>query len=78
MQHKKVLMAYEQTSLKTTEAAALVAATDRNGNVDPIVYEAQRLILENQRMGTIDATALVRNLERSPGFERFDRTEFLV
>jgi len=71
-------MAYEKTSLKTTEAAALVAATDQNGRIDPVAYEAQRLILENQRMGTIDATALVRNLERSPGFERFDRTEFLA
>ncbi len=71
-------MAYEQTSLKTTEAAALVAATDQNGRIDPVAYEAQRLILENRRMGTIDATTLVRDMQRSPGFERFDRAEFLA
>ena len=64
-------MADQQISLKTSDIAALIAATDRNGQVDPIAYEAQRLILENQRMGTVDADALVRDLQRSPGFGQF-------
>ncbi len=71
-------MADQHASLKTTDVAALIAATDRNGRVDPIAYEAQRLILENQRMGTVDADALVRDLQRSPGFGQFDRDTFLA
>ncbi len=71
-------MADQEASLKTSDIAALIAATDRNGQVDPIAYEAQRLILENQRMGTVDADALVRDLQRSPGFGQFDRDTFLA
>lgn len=33
-------MADQQTSPKTNDVAALIAATDRNGQVDPIAYEA--------------------------------------
>lgn len=32
----------------TTEIAALLAATDAQGRVDPLAYEAQRLILQHQ------------------------------
>lgn len=61
----------------TVEIAALMSATDREGRVDPLAYEAQRLILNNQRLGGIDAEALVRELQRSPGFKNFDKNTFL-
>lgn len=70
-------MASSQGRVDTIDAAALIAATDREGRVDPLVYEAQRLILQNQRLGTVDADALVRDLQRSPGFETFNRDAFL-
>ncbi len=54
-----------------------MAATDREGRVDPMAYESQRLILHNQRLGSIDADALARDLQRSPGFEQFDHDAFL-
>ncbi|WP_044424438.1 XVIPCD domain-containing protein [Pseudomonas avellanae] len=58
----------------TTEIAALLAATDAQGRVDPLAYEAQRLILQHQGLGSVDAAALVRALPASPGFTAFDRT----
>lgn len=70
-------MAQPQGRVDTIDAAALIAATDREGRVDPLAYEAQRLILQNQRLGTVDADALVRDLQLSPAFERFDRDTFL-
>ncbi|EKU26742.1 hypothetical protein [Xanthomonas graminis] len=57
----------------TTEIAALLAATDAQGRVDPLAYEAQRLILQHQGLGSVDAAALVRALPASPGFAAFDR-----
>jgi hypothetical protein len=70
-------MADPQRRADVLEIAALAAATDREGRVDPMAYEAQRLILQSQRLGSIDADALVRDLQRSPGFEQFDRDAFL-
>ncbi|MCC4595871.1 hypothetical protein NRY95_01145 [Xanthomonas campestris pv. phormiicola] len=60
----------------TTEIAALLAATDAQGRVDPLAYEAQRLILQHQGLGSVDAAALVRALPASPGFAAFDRRAF--
>ncbi|MGO1073219.1 hypothetical protein [Lysobacter sp. CA199] len=48
----------------TRDIAALLAATDDQGEVDPIAFEAERLILRNQRVGGIDAVALVDALQR--------------
>lgn len=70
-------MAQSPGRVDTIDAAALIAATDREGRIDPLAYEAQRLILQNQRLGTVDANALVRDLQLSPAFERFDRDSFL-
>ena len=70
-------MADPQRRADTLDIAALIAATDREGRVDPMAYEAQRLILQHQRLGSIDADALARDLQRSPGFEQFDRDAFL-
>ena len=70
-------MADPQRRADTLDIAALIAATDRDGRVDPMAYEAQRLILQHQRLGSIDADALARDLQRSPGFEQFDRDAFL-
>lgn len=70
-------MADPQRRADVLEIAALAAATDREGRVDPMAYEAQRLILQSQRLGSIDADALVRDLQRSPGFEQFNRDAFL-
>ena len=61
----------------TINIAAPLSATVRDGEVDPMAYEAQRLILQNQRLGSIDADALARDLQQSPGFEQFDRDAFL-
>lgn len=55
---------------RTIEVAALIAATDRDGRVDQTRYEAERLILENQRIGGIDADALARAIPASPAFAR--------
>ncbi|WAW89005.1 hypothetical protein LPY96_11845 [Xanthomonas citri pv. malvacearum] len=60
----------------TTEIAALLSATDAQGRVDPMAYEAQRLILQHQGLGSVDAAALVRALPASPGFATFDRNAF--
>lgn len=70
-------MADPQRRADVLEIAALAAATDSEGRVDPMAYEAQRLMLQNQRLGSIDADALMRDLQRSPGFEQFDRDAFL-
>ncbi len=60
----------------TVEIAALIAATDRDGRIDPTRYEAERLILENTRIGGIDAEALTRAIPSSPAFET-DRERLL-
>lgn len=60
----------------TTEIAALLSATDAQGRVDPMAYEAQRLILQHQGLGSVDAAALVHALPASPGFATFDRNAF--
>lgn len=70
-------MAQSQARVDTIDAAALIAATDREGRIDPLAYEAQRLILQNQRLGTVDADALVRDLQLSPASERFGQDSFL-
>ncbi len=70
-------MAQSQSRVDAVDAAALIAATDREGRIDPLAYEAQRLILQSQRLGTVDADALVRDLQVSPGFQRFDQDTFL-
>ncbi len=61
----------------TADIAALLSAIDRDGEVDPMAYEAQRLILQHQRLGSVDANPLVRDLQDSLGFETFDRDAFL-
>ncbi|MEB1348946.1 XVIPCD domain-containing protein [Xanthomonas campestris pv. campestris] len=61
----------------TTEIAALLSATDAQGRVDPMAYEAQRLILQHQGLGSVDAAALVHALPASPGFATFDRNAFI-
>ncbi|QXG50044.1 MULTISPECIES: XVIPCD domain-containing protein [Pseudomonas syringae group] len=38
----------------TTEIVALLSATDAEGRVDPMAYEAQRLILQHQGLGSVD------------------------
>ena len=60
----------------TVEIAALIAATDRDGRVDPTRYEAERLILENMRIGGVDAETLTRAIPSSPAFEN-DRERLL-
>jgi hypothetical protein len=60
----------------TVEVAALIAATDKDGRVDPTRYEAERLILENKRIGGIDVDALARAIPASPAFEQ-DRERLL-
>ncbi len=42
-----------------------------------MAYEAQCLILQNQRLGSIDADALARGIVQSHAFEEFDRDAFL-
>ena len=60
----------------TVEVAALIAATDKDGRVDPTRFEAERLILENERIGGIDTDAIARAIPASPAFER-DRERLL-
>jgi Holliday junction resolvase-like predicted endonuclease len=55
----------------TTDIAALLSATDGNGQVDPLAYEAQRLILQNQELGSIRADRLVSALQASPALRSF-------
>lgn len=61
----------------TTQIAALIAATDRDGRVDPLTYEAQRLILQHQRLGVVDADALVLSLPPSSGLHAFGQNALL-
>jgi hypothetical protein len=60
----------------TIEVAALIAAIDKDGRVDPTRYEAERLILENKRIGGIEAEALTRAIPSSVAFET-DRERLL-
>ena len=46
----------------SADVAALLHATNENGRVDPLAYEAQRLILRNQTLGGIDADRLVNDM----------------
>lgn len=61
---------------RTIEVAALLAATDKDGQVDATRYEAERLILESKRIGGIDADALARAIPASPAFDS-DRKRLL-
>jgi hypothetical protein len=54
------------TSTDTRDIAALLSATDANGRIDPLGYEAQRLILHNQKLGSVQADRLVAAVEASP------------
>lgn len=71
------MVGFNQKNTGTIHIAALLSATDRDGEVDPMAYEAQRLILQHQRLGSIDADGLVRDLQGTLGFEIFDRDTFL-
>ena len=51
--------------LDTRDIAALLAATDDDGHIDPTIYEAQRLILHHRRHGWIDTDALMRSVHRT-------------
>jgi hypothetical protein len=44
------------------DIAALLAAVDDQGHVDQVVFEAHRLILHNQRGGSLDSDALMRGV----------------
>lgn len=56
----------------STGVAALLHATDAHGRVDPLAYEAQRLILRNQTLGGIDAGRMVEDMVASPAFRDRD------
>jgi hypothetical protein len=64
------LHGWPMSKASTVEIAALIAATDKDGRVDPTRYEAERLILENMRIGGIDADALASSIPSSPAFEQ--------
>jgi hypothetical protein len=53
---------------RSTELAALAKATDANGNVDLIAFEAQRLIYRHESIDGLDASALVRDLTGSAAY----------
>ncbi|MGO1073221.1 XVIPCD domain-containing protein [Lysobacter sp. CA199] len=61
----------------TRDVTALLSAVDEKGQYDPLTFEAQRLILRNQRVGGVDAAALVNDLQRAPGYRHFNRDSFL-
>ncbi|AVQ07835.1 TPA: hypothetical protein HH295_07070 [Xanthomonas vasicola pv. zeae] len=50
----------------SADLAALVMATDANGQVDLTALEAHRLILNNQTIQGLDAQGLVNSITRSP------------
>ncbi|MGO1070873.1 XVIPCD domain-containing protein [Lysobacter sp. CA199] len=70
-------MATHGERVDTRDLAALLAATDEQGRVDQLGYEAERLMLHNRRVGGVDAAGLVNDLQRSPGYRQFDRDNFL-
>ncbi|MGO1000844.1 hypothetical protein [Lysobacter sp. CA196] len=61
----------------TRDVAALLAATDDQGNVDPIEFEAERLILRNHRVGGIDAVAMTDELQAAAIFQTPERADLL-
>lgn len=47
---------------RTIDVAAMLHATDRDGRVDPLAFEAQRLILEHESIDVVRATDLAAAL----------------
>ncbi|MGO0999840.1 XVIPCD domain-containing protein [Lysobacter sp. CA196] len=74
--NKDIHMAASHRRADTHDIAALLASTDSQGRVDQLGFEAQRLILRNQKVGGVDAAALVNDLQRSPAL-RGSRDSFL-
>lgn len=56
----------------SADIAALLHATDENGRVDPLAYEAQRLVLHNRTLSGIEAERLVEDMVTSPAFRDDD------
>jgi Holliday junction resolvase-like predicted endonuclease len=48
--------------VSSADALALLSATDDQGRVDPIAFEAQRLILRNEGLGSVNAKGLVHGM----------------
>ncbi len=61
----------------TRDVAALLAATDDNGQFDPVKYEAERLILHNRHAGTMDSDALMRAVHHSPLYHTGERDQLI-
>ncbi|MGO1069465.1 XVIPCD domain-containing protein [Lysobacter sp. CA199] len=70
-------MATSPQRVDTRDIAALLAAEDEQGRIDQMAFEAERLVLRNQRVGGVDASALVNELQRSGGLDRYNRDSFL-
>lgn len=52
----------------SAEALALLRNTGPGGHVDPLGYEADRLVMEHQMVGGVDADAIVRDMLQSPAY----------
>ncbi len=59
------------------DVAAFLAAVDENGTVDPVLFEAQRLILHNRHGGGIDNDALMRAVHASPLYATGERDHLI-
>ncbi|WP_408953153.1 hypothetical protein [Lysobacter sp. Hz 25] len=70
-------MAASLQRVDTRDLAALLAAADSQGRVDQVAFEAERLILRNQRVGGVDAAALVNDLQHSGSLKRHDADTLL-
>ena len=66
-----------RSAADTRDVAALLAATDRNGQLNRMAFEAERLILQSQALGTIDADRLVQNIQSSGVLQRYEQDAFL-
>ena len=61
----------------TRDIAALLSATDNQGHVDPVMFEAQRLILHHQRAGSLDSDGLMRAVHQSPLYDSPDHDRLI-
>lgn len=66
-----------RSAADTRDVAALLAATDRNGQLNRMAFEAERLILQSQALGTVDADRLVQNIQSSGVLQRYEQDAFL-
>jgi hypothetical protein len=48
--------------VSSADTLALLSATDDKGRVDPVAFEAQRLIFANEKIGAVDARGLMNSM----------------